>query len=86
MCHASRMAITPLYTDAELNELITAYKKALLDLAQGKRVRFSSAGSDHEFEPQDIESVQKALDYFQSQKAKNAGLAGPQFLSVRPRR
>jgi hypothetical protein len=80
------MAITPLFTTAELDSHIAAYKQALLDVASGQRVRLQSGGTDREMTMADLPEIRKTLEFFQSEKTKTAGVCGPQFLPGRPRR
>lgn len=80
------MAITPLFTSAELDTQIAAYKQALLDVAGGQSVRFQSGGSDRMLTMADLPEIRNTLAYLQSEKAKTGGVSGPQFLPARPRR
>lgn len=81
------MAITPLFTTAELDIQIAAYKQAMLDVASGQSVRLTTAGgNDRQLTLADLPEIRKTLEYFQTQKAKIAGVSGPQFLPGRPRR
>jgi len=80
------MAITPLFTAAELDAQITAYKQALLDLASGKSVRLSTGGSDRQFTSEDAPEIRKTLEWLQNERANLQIGSGPQFLPARPRR
>ena len=80
------MAITPLFTTAELDNHIAAYKQALLDVASGQRVRLQSGGSDREMTLADLPEIRRTLEFYQNEKAKTSGLTGSQFLPARPRR
>lgn len=80
------MAITPLFTSEELDNQISAYKQALLDVASGQSVRFSNGGTDRLLTMADLPEIRKTLEFFQSEKLKTAGMFGPQFLPGRPRR
>jgi hypothetical protein len=81
------MAITPLFTTAELDTHIAAYKQAMLDVASGQSVRLTTAGgADRQLTLADLPEIRNTLEFFQAQKAKTAGVSGPQFLPGRPRR
>jgi len=80
------MAITPLFTSAELDAQIAAYKQALLDVASGQSVRLQSGGSDRLLTMADLPEIRNTLTYLQGEKAKIAGVSGPQFIPARPRR
>jgi len=80
------MAITPLFTAAELDTQIAAYKQALLDIAGGKRVRINSGGTDREVTSEDLPEIRKQLEWLQSERVKLETGGGPQFLPARPRR
>lgn len=80
------MAITPLFTTAELDTQIAAFKQALLDLAGGKSVRLSSGGSDRLLTSEDAPEIRKTLEWLQGERAKLELGSGPQFLPGRPRR
>lgn len=80
------MATTHLFTTEELDTQIAAWKQALLDVAGGQTVRFSSGGSDRQLTLADLPEIRKTLTFLQAEKAKLAGTHGPQFLPGRPRR
>ena len=58
-CHPPPMAI---FTLAEINELMTGYKAALLAVRNGKSYRMSSGGIDREFTGQDITVIMDLLN------------------------
>lgn len=80
------MAITPLFTSAELDTQIAAWKQALLGVSSGQSVRLNTGITERMLTMADLPEIRKTLDYLQSQKAASAGLSGPQFLPGRPKR
>jgi hypothetical protein len=81
------MAITPLFTTAELDTQIAAYKQALLDLAGGKSVRLAtSGGSDRLWTSEDVVELRNTLEWLQNERVKLSVGSAPQFLPGRPRR
>jgi hypothetical protein len=80
------MAITPLFTSAELDTQIAAYKQALLDVASGQSVRLQTGSSDRWLTMADLPEIRKTLEFFQTEKSKTALKYGPQFIPGRPRR
>lgn len=80
------MAITPLFTSEELDTHIAAYKQALIDVASGQIVKLTTGGSDRQLTLADLPEIRRTLAFYQAEKAKTAGVSGPQFLPARPRR
>ncbi len=80
------MAITPLFTSEELDNHISAYKQALIDVASGQSVKLTTGGTDRQLTLADLPEIRNTLAFYQKEKAKTAGVSGPQFLQARPRR
>jgi len=80
------MAITPLFTSAELDTQIAAFKQAMLDVAGGKRVRLNTGGTDREVTSEDLPELRKQLEWLQAERVRLSVGHGPQFLPGRPRR
>lgn len=80
------MAITPLYTIAELTTEITAWKACLTALAAGRSYTISNGGSSQSFTAQDIDVVRKQLEWFQSQRAELESAGRSAVLVGRPAR
>lgn len=82
------MAITPLYNKAELDALISAYKKAEMKLASGiAEYSFDVGGSRRTVRRRDLAEVRQALQYYQAQRmALEGAAAGHQILVGRPAR
>jgi len=79
------MAITPLYTAAELDTLIAAYKQAEISLASGvAEYTLDMGGSRRTVRKRDLAEVRQALQYYQSQRVQLAAGSGPQVLVGRP--
>jgi hypothetical protein len=85
-CKTHSMSITPLFTTAELDTQIAAFKQALLDLASGKSVRVASGGSERMVTSEDLPEIRKQLEWFQNERVKLSTGSAPQFLPGRPRR
>lgn len=80
------MSITPLFTSAELDSQIAAYKQALLDLASGKSVRLAGGGNDRLWTSEDVAELRKTLEWLQNERTKLTLGGAPQILPARPRR
>ncbi len=81
------MAITPLYTSAELDTLIAAYKLAEMSLASGvAEYTLDVGGSRRTVRKRDLAEVRQALQYYQQQRVQLAAGSGPQTLVGRPAR
>lgn len=81
------MAITPLYSKAELDALIAAYKQAEMKLASGtSEYTIDVGGTRRTVRRRDLAEVRQQLQYYQSQRMALEGGAGPQILVGRPAR
>jgi len=82
------MAITPLYTSAELDALIAALKQAEMALASGTLDEYSVdiGGSSYKTVYRDPAKVRAALQYYQDQRVQLATGGGPQIQVGRPAR
>lgn len=79
------MAITPLYTSAELDALIAAYKQAEISLASGVfEYTLDVGGSRRTVRKRDLAEVRAALQYYQAQRVALSAGGGPQVLVGRP--
>ncbi len=74
------MTITPLFTAAELDQDIAAFKAALRALASAKSVTVTTGGGSRSFTREDLPEIRRTLDYLQQQRASLQLPSGPQAL------
>lgn len=86
MCSNERMSITPLFSAAELDSQIAAYKVALTACASGQSYRISSGGTDRMLTRSDLPEIRKTLEWLQVERVKVEVGPGLQCLPGRPRR
>ena len=80
------MSITPLFTDAELDAQIAAYKKALTALATAQSYQLELAGERQILTRADLPEVRTTLEWLQQQRLGNTIGRGPQIFAGRVRR
>lgn len=71
-----------IWTQAELDTQIAAYKAALLKVASGQSVQLGDTTYTHA----DLDKIQKTLEYFDKQRLALAGAGGPRLVPGRVRR
>jgi hypothetical protein len=77
------MSITPLFSEAELTEQISAYKKALTALATAQMYEMELDGERHKLTRADLPEIRKTLEWLQGQRTANAIGSGPQSFAGR---
>ena len=77
---------TPLFTTAELDTQIIAYKKALLALASAQSYVIDSGSGRRTVTRADLPEIRSTLAFLQREKTITSIGAGPQVLTGRPRR
>jgi hypothetical protein len=82
-CHSPRMAI---FTLAEIEAQIAAYKQALLAVAGGKSFRMVNGVTDRTWTSDDSAEIRKTLEWLDSERTKLTIGSGPQILVGRPTR
>ena len=80
------MALTSLFTTEELDQQLTAWKQALLNVSSGQTVRINNGVSDRLLTMADLPEIRKTLSFLQQEKAALIGTSLPQFLPGRPKR
>lgn len=80
------MSITPLFTAAELDTQIAAWKEALLAVAGGQSFRMSSGVTDRQLTMADLPEIRRTLEFLQGERVKLSIGSGPQRLVGRPAR
>lgn len=86
MCLNERMSITPLFTSAELDSQVTAWKAALTACAGGQSYRISSGGADRMLTRSDLPEIRRTLEWLQGERVKLSVGSGLQRLPGRPAR
>lgn len=76
----------PLFTPAELDEQISAYKQALIALASAQNYSITTGSSTRQLTRADLANVRQTLEWLQGQRVQIATGGGPQILTGRPRR
>lgn len=76
------MTITPLFTAAELDQQIAAYKKAMLKLATAREATIAGDTIRRE----DLPNIRRHLEWLQGERVKLVTGSGPQIATGRPRR
>ncbi|MGD9947530.1 MAG: hypothetical protein AB7U29_03510 [Desulfobulbus sp.] len=75
------MAITPLYTKAELDSTIAKLKAAELALMTGvSEYTYENGGSSHTVKRRDLAEIRTHLQYLQAQRMQIEGVTGPQAI------
>lgn len=77
------MAITPLFTEAEIAAQIAAYKAALTALASAREYTIDSGGIRRTVSRADLPEIRATLEWLQTQRVGNAIGGGPQFIRGR---
>jgi hypothetical protein len=75
-----------IFTLAEIETQIAAYKQAHLTVAGGKSFRMMTGGIDRTWTSEDLPEIRKALEWLDSERTKLTIGSGPQILVGRPRR
>lgn len=75
-----------IFTAAELDEQITAYKEALKAVASGQSVRMNTGGSDRMLTMADLPEIRNTLTWLASEKSSLQGKSVPVIVSGRPAR
>jgi hypothetical protein len=74
------MSITPLYTSAELDTEIAAYKAAVRALATAQSYEMDTGISRTKVTRVDLPDIEKHLEWLQRQRVNNAVGSGPQAI------
>lgn len=77
------MSVTPLFTDAELDTQIAAYKTALTALAKAQSYTLEFGATRQQLTRADLPEIRQTLTWLQEQRAATAGVAGLQSLRGR---
>jgi len=77
------MSITPLFTEAELDAQIAAYKAALTALATSAEYTMDFGGMRQTVRKADLPEIRKTLEWLQGQRVGNAVGSGPQIFPGR---
>lgn len=77
---------TSIWTIAELDAQISAYKAALLAVSAMQSYQMDTGLTKKTVTHADLPEIRSTLKYLQNERAALAGSSGPQFLSVRPPR
>ena len=80
------MTLTPLFTAAELDAQITAYKKALTGLASMAEYTIDEAGIRQTVRKADLPEIRRTLEWLQEQRFGIEIGAGAQSIVGRPAR
>lgn len=80
------MALTPLYTLAELDAEITQAKKDLATARTALSYQIEGGGVNRRFQREQVENLQKHLEWLQRQRASLEIGCGPQAVVGRPAR
>jgi hypothetical protein len=80
------MLITPLFTTAELDSQIAAFKAALMAISMGQAYRLTTGGSERQVTKADLPEIRKTLEWLQGERVKLSIGGGPQIFTGRPRR
>lgn len=75
-----------IFTAAELDEQIAAYKEALKAVASGQSVRMNTGGSDRMLTMADLPEIRNTLTWLANEKAALQGKSIPVSFSGRPAR
>lgn len=73
------MSVTPLFTDAELDAQIAAYKAALTALASSAEYTMDFGGMRQTVRKADLPEIRTTLEWLQKQRVGNAVGSGPQL-------
>jgi len=77
---------TSLFTTAELDTQITAYKAALLALASAQSYAIDTGATRRTVTRADLPEIRNTLRFLQGEKSATSIGLGPQVLTGRPRR
>lgn len=80
------MAITPLFSESELDTQIAAYKAAMLALATAAEYTYESGGVRRTLRKVDLPEIRAQLLFLQGERVKLAKGCGTQYLVGRPAR
>lgn len=75
-----------LFTLAELDEQISAYKQALIALASAQSYTFNDNGTNRTVVRADLPQIRQTLEWLQRERLALTAHPGPQFFQGRPRR
>lgn len=75
-----------IFTSAELDEQITAFKAALLAVSKGKSFRMNTGGSDRTWTSEDLPEIRATLQWLANEKSALLGTAVPVTVIGRPAR
>lgn len=75
-----------IFTSAELDEQITAYKDALKAVASGQSVRMNTGGSDRMLTMADLPEIRNTLTWLANEKSALQGKSVTVIVSGRPAR
>jgi hypothetical protein len=75
-----------IFTSAELDTQISAYKAALLACASGQSYRLSNGIVDRSFTQNDLPEIRNTLNWLAQEKAALSGISVPYIVSGRPSR
>lgn len=80
------MSLTPLFTAAELDAQIAAYKGALTGLASAQSYTLEAGGIRQQLTRADLPEIRRTLEWLQGQRQAVEVGGGPQALAGRVRR
>lgn len=76
-----------IFTLAEINEQISAYKQSLIALATAQEYQYTtSSGNNRTLRRADLPEIRATLRWLGREKAALSGTGGPQILTGRPQR
>ena len=74
------MSIPPLFTEAELEAQVAAYKKALTALSKAQSYRINLGGTERLVTKADLPEIRTTLEWLQKQRMGNATGGGPKAI------
>lgn len=74
------MSVTPLFTAAELDAQIAAYKAALTALASAAEYTMDFGGTRQTVRKADLPEIRKTLEWLQGQRVSLTTGSGPQII------